>query len=139
MFLGEYLHTFDVKNRLSVPSKFRTGLGRVVIVTRGLDRCLYLFSRKAWEKAAASYAADVSGSTARRGLARLFLAGSFETSVDSAGRILIPEQLKAYAALRDKVVVAGMAERVELWDEAAWRTYTEAIERDANAFAETVG
>jgi MraZ protein len=52
---------------------------------------------------------------------------------------LIPEQLKAYAALRDKVVVAGVAERVELWDEAAWRTYTEAIERDANAFAETVG
>lgn len=136
MFLGEYLHIFDSKNRISIPSKFRTGLGRAVVVTRGLDHCLYVYSRKAWEKEARAYATDVSGNAASRGLARLFLAGSFETEVDDSGRILIPENLKSYASLRDKVVVAGVFERVELWEEGAWKTYTAGIERDAEALAE---
>ena len=75
MFLGEYLHTFDPKNRISIPSKFRKDLGRVVVVTRGLDNCLYLYSRKAWEKEARVYAAEVNGSAARRGLATQAEAG----------------------------------------------------------------
>ncbi len=137
MFLGEYLHIFDSKNRLSIPSRFRKGLGRVVVVTRGLDHCLYLFSKKAWEREAALYARDVNAGSARRGLARLFLAGSFEVEVDSSGRVLIPENLKAYASLRDKVVVAGVAERIELWEEGAWEAYTAQIERDAESLAET--
>lgn len=138
MFLGEYLHTFDTKNRVSVPSKFRKELGRVVVVTRGLDHCLYVYSRKAWEKEAKLYAAEASGSAARRGLARLFLAGSSEVDVDSAGRILIPDHLRAYAGVKDKAVVAGVADRVEIWEEGAWKRYTAAIERDADAFAEKV-
>lgn len=139
MFLGEYLHTFDSKNRISVPSRFRKDLGRAVVLTRGLDHCLYLFSKKAWEKEAKTHAQDVSGSAARRGLARLFLAGSCEVEVDRSGRVLVPESLKVYASLKDKVVVAGVADRVELWEEGAWRSYTAAIERDADSFAETVG
>lgn len=138
MFLGEYLHTFDTKNRVSVPSKFRKELGRLVVVTRGLDHCLYVYSRKAWEKEAKLYAAEASGSAARRGLARLFLAGSSEVDVDSAGRILIPDHLRAYAGVKDKAVVAGVADRVEIWEEGAWKRYTAAIERDADAFAEKV-
>ena len=139
MFLGEYLHTFDPKNRISLPSKFRKDLGRIVVVTRGLDHCLYVYSRKAWEKQAREYAAEVNGSAARRGLARLFLAGSFEAEVDSAGRILIPENLKSFASISEKAVVAGVADRVEIWEEGAWKRYTTAIERDADAFAEKVG
>lgn len=138
MFLGEYLHTFDAKNRLSVPSRFRKGLGRAVVVTRGLDHCLYLFSRKAWEKEAAQYAAEANGSAARRGLARLFLAGSFEAEVDASGRVLIPENLKAFAGLTETAVVAGVADRVEIWEEGAWKAYTAALERDAEAYAEKV-
>lgn len=137
MFLGEYLHTFDPKNRISVPSKFRKDLGRVVVVTRGLDNCLYLYSRKAWEKEARTYAAEVNGSAARRGLARLFLAGSSEAEVDKAGRVLIPEHLKSFASIKEKAVIAGVADRVEIWEEDAWKKYTADIERDANAFAET--
>lgn len=136
MFLGEYLHTFDAKNRISIPSKFRKGLGRVVVVTRGLDHCLYVFSRKAWEKEATMYAAEVNGTAARRGLARLFLAGSFEAEVDSAGRVLIPEQLKSFAAITESAVIAGVADRVEIWEEQAWKTYTAQIERDAETLAE---
>lgn len=138
MFLGEYLHTFDPKNRISVPSKFRKDLGRVVVVTRGLDNCLYLYSRKAWEKEARTYAAEVNGSAARRGLARLFLAGSSEVEVDKTGRVLIPEHLKSFASIKEKVVIAGVADRVEMWEEGAWKKYTADIERDANAFAETL-
>lgn len=138
MFLGEYLHTFDSKNRISVPSKFRKDLGRVVVVTRGLDHCLYVYSRKTWEKEARSYAAEVNGNAARRGLARLFLAGSFETPVDRTGRVLVPEHLKSFASIKERAVIAGVFERVEIWEESAWNTYTAEIERNADAFAEKV-
>ncbi len=136
MFLGEYLHTLDPKNRMSLPSKFRKELGRVVVVTRGLDHCLYVYSRKAWEKEARTYAAAVNGNAARRGLARLFLAGSSEIEVDQSGRVLIPEHLKSFASIKEKAVVAGVADRIEIWEEDAWRKYTANIERDADAFAE---
>ena len=81
MFLGEYLHTFDPKNRVSLPAKFRKGLGRAVVITRGLDHCLYLYARKAWEKEAVKYSDRVNGGESDRKLARLFLAGSFEVEV----------------------------------------------------------
>lgn len=136
MFLGEYLHTFDAKNRISIPSKFRKDLGRVVVVTRGLDHCLYVYSRRAWEVQAKMYAEDINGSTARRGLARLFLAGSFEVEVDASGRVLIPENLKAFASLTENVVVAGVADRIEIWEESAWHKYSASIERDAEVYAE---
>jgi MraZ protein len=139
MFLGEYLHTFDTKNRISIPAKFRKALGRTVVITRGLDHCLYVFARKAWEKEAIRYAARVNGTAAERGLARLFLAGSFEGEIDSTGRVLIPENLKSYAGIRVKAVVAGVADRVEVWEEKAWEKYTAALERDADALAERVG
>ncbi len=139
MFLGEYLHTFDTKNRISVPSKFRKDLGRVVVVTRGLDHCLYVYSRKAWEKEARTYAAEVNGSAARRGLARLFLAGSSEAEVDGSGRVLIPEHLKSFASITSSAIIAGVADRVEIWEENAWKKYTSDIERDADAFAEKLG
>jgi MraZ protein len=138
MFLGEYLHTFDSKNRISLPSKFRKDLGRVVVVARGLDHCLYVYSRKEWEKQARSYAVAINGNAARRGLARLFLAGSFEAEVDGTGRVLIPEHLKSFAMIKEKAVIAGVAERVEIWEEKAWKRYTADIEKNANAFAETV-
>ena len=139
MFLGEYLHTFDSKNRISLPSRFRKDLGRVVVITRGLDHCLYIYSRRAWEKEAQKYASDANGSAARRGLARLFLAGSSLADVDRTGRVLIPEHLKSFASIKEKAVIAGIADRVEMWEEGAWKTYTAEIERNADAFAEKVG
>ncbi len=139
MFLGEYQHTFDTKNRISIPSKFRKDLGRVVIITRGLDRCLNVYARKSWEKEALKYSAQTSGSAAERGLARLFLAGSAEAEVDGAGRILIPDHLKHFAKIKVRAIVAGAAERVEIWEEDSWKRYTKAIERDAEAYAEKLG
>ena len=139
MFLGEYFHIFDSKNRISIPSKFRKDLGRVVVVTRGLDHCLSVYSRQKWEKEAKTYAEEVNGNAARRGLARLFLAGSSEVEVDKSGRVLIPEHLKSFASIGEKAVIAGVADRVEIWEEKAWKKYTSEIEKSAEAFAEKVG
>jgi MraZ protein len=139
MFIGEYLHTLDTKNRISLPAKFRKGLGRYIVITRGLDHCLFVYPKKAWEKEAESRAVHAGGTAAARGLARLFLSGAMEAEVDSAGRVLVPDHLKSFAGLSSKAVIAGVASRVEIWDEAAWKAYTTAIERDADAFAEKVG
>jgi MraZ protein len=139
LFIGEYTHTLDPKNRLSLPAKFRKDLGRSVVLTRGLDRCLFVYPKKVWEKEAEIYAAHASGTVAGRGLARLFLAGAMEAEVDSAGRVLIPDHLRDFAHLRSKTVIAGVATRIEIWDEQAWKEYSLAIERDADTFAETLG
>lgn len=139
MFIGEYLHTLDPKNRISLPAKFRKDLGRAVIMTRGLDRCLFVYPKAAWQKEAESRAAHAGGTSAARGLARLFLAGAMEAEVDAVGRVLVPDHLRSFAGLKTKTVIAGVANRVEIWDAAAWKKYTAAIERDADAFAEKVG
>jgi MraZ protein len=80
----------------------------------------------------------VNGSAARRGLARLFLAGSSLAEVDRTGRVLIPEHLKSFASIKERAVIAGVADRVEMWEEGAWKAYTAEIERNANAFAEKI-
>ncbi len=139
MFIGEYRHTFDAKNRISLPSKFRKELGTSVIVTRGLDHCLFLYTRASWKKEAARIALHSTGSAAGRGLSRLILAGASEADIDSAGRILIPDYLKTFAGLTSKTVIAGVSDRVEVWDENAWVKYTKGIERDADQFAEKLG
>lgn len=139
MLIGEYRHTLDAKNRLSVPAKFRKELGSSVIVTRGLDHCLFVYPKAAWKKEAQKFSAHSAGAAAGRAFARLMLAGANEADVDSAGRVLIPDYLKAYASLSGKCVVAGVAERVEIWDEGAWEAYTKDIERDADSFAEALG
>ena len=139
MFIGEYTHTLDPKNRVSLPAKFRKELGRAVILTRGLDRCLFIYSKRAWEGIAAKFAALSLGQADTRGVSRFMLSGALEAEVDSAGRVLIPDYLKAFAGLRAKVVLAGVNERVELWDHDAWRGYTASIERDADKLAEKLG
>jgi MraZ protein len=138
MFIGEYRHTFDQKNRISLPAKFRKDLGASVVVTRGLDKCLWIFSKSAWKKQAESFSAHSAGGAAGRGLARLMLAGASEAEVDKSGRVLVPDYLKSFASLSEKAVIAGVSDRVEVWDEKAWERYTASIERDADAFAETL-
>lgn len=139
MFIGEYRHTLDAKNRVSLPAKFRKGLGSEVILTRGLDKCLFVYPKAAWKKEAQRFSQYSAGTASGRAFARLMLAGAIEADVDSAGRILVPDYLKAYGNLSGKCVFAGVSDRVELWEEGAWDTYTKTIERDADQFAETLG
>ncbi len=139
MFIGEYTHTLDPKNRISLPSKFRKDLGKSIIITRGLDNCLFVYSRKAWEHEAKERAKFAAGNSAGRALARHFLSGAMEADVDSAGRILVPDHLRSFAGLKNKAVVAGVAERIELWNETAWKKYIATTERNADQYAEALG
>jgi len=139
MLIGEYLHTLDGKKRISLPSKFRKEVGRKVVITRGLDACLFMFSQKAWEKIAEKVSGLPVGQADTRGMSRFLLAGAVETEVDSAGRILIPDFLKEFADLKSRVILAGVSDRVEIWNEKTWEEYKRRIEKGADQMAQTLG
>ncbi len=139
MLIGEYLHTLDQKKRLSLPSKFRKEVGRKVVITRGLDSCLFMFPQKAWETIAGKLQQLPIGGADTRGMSRFLLAGAVETEVDGAGRILIPDYLKDFAGLRSHVILAGVSDRVEIWNEKTWEEYKRRIERGADQMAQTLG
>ena len=139
MLIGEYLHTLDSKKRLSLPAKFRKEVGRKVVVTRGLDTCLFMFPQKSWGKIATKLMALPVGQADTRGLSRFILAGAIETEVDGAGRILLPDYLKDFADLKSRVVLAGVGEKVEIWNEKTWEEYKRRIEKGADQMAQTLG
>ncbi|MDP4020532.1 MAG: division/cell wall cluster transcriptional repressor MraZ [Candidatus Adlerbacteria bacterium] len=139
MLIGEYTHTLDSKKRLSLPAKFRKEVGRVVVVTRGLDQCLFLFPRRTWQEIAAKLEQLPFGEAVARGMSRFLLAGATEVEVDQAGRILIPDFLKDFAKLKENVVLAGVSDRVELWNEQTWGRYKRQIEKGADQMAQTLG
>ncbi len=138
MFIGEYRHTFDTKNRISLPSKFRKELGASVVVTRGLDKCLFIYPKNTWKKEAQGVARHALGGAAGRGFARHLLSGAVEAEVDSAGRVLVPDYLRSFAGLSEKAVFAGVSDRIEIWDEKEWQQYITANEKNADQFAETL-
>ena len=139
MLIGEYQHTLDPKKRLSLPAKFRKEVGRKVVITRGLDSCLFMYPLAAWQKIAAKLAALPVGQADTRGLSRFMLAGAIEAEVDAAGRILIPEYLKDFAGLRSRVVLAGVSDRIEIWNDKAWEDYKRRIEKGADQMAQALG
>ena len=139
MLLGEYTHTIDDKKRLMLPSKFRKELGKRVVISRGLDNCLFLFSEKEWEKFAGRLRELSFAHADTRGMSRFLFSGAAEVEVDGAGRILVPEHLKKFAGLKSKVVLAGVAGRVEIWDSKRWAGYTDTIESNGERMAEKLG
>jgi MraZ protein len=139
MLIGEYLHTLDSKKRLSLPAKFRKEVGRKVVITRGLDTCLFMFSEKAWKGIATKLQGLPVGGADTRGMSRFFLAGAVEVEVDRAGRILVPDFLKEFADLRSRVVLAGVSDRIEIWNEKTWDEYKHRIEKGADQMAQTLG
>jgi len=136
MFIGEYNYTIDEKKRLAVPLKFRQQLGKKAVITRGLDNCLFLYPAQEWEKLAKRLAGLPLSQADARGFVRIMLAGAMEVNFDNLGRILIPDYLKKYAFLEKKVVVAGLYNRIEIWDEKRWNLYKERTEKEAGDIAE---
>lgn len=137
MLIGEYTHTIDHKNRVSLPAKFRQLLGKKLVVTPGLDNCLFLFTSKEWEKVAGRLSENASMLSAdMRSFTRYMFAGAFESQVDSIGRILIPDFLRDRAGLKSKVALIGVQNRVEIWDEKSWHRYRGVVERQADGLAE---
>jgi len=139
MLIGEYLHTLDSKKRLSLPAKFRKELGRKVVLTRGLDSCLFMFPLPAWQKIARKLSELPVGQSDTRGMSRFLLAGAVEAEVDGAGRVLVPDFLKDFADLKSRVVLAGVSDRVEVWNEKVWEEYKHRIEKGADQMAQTLG
>ncbi len=139
MLLGEYTHTLDPKKRLSLPAKFRQEVGKKVVLTHGLDRCLFLYSVKQWEKIAEKLSELSTGQSDTRGFNRFMLAGAVEVEVDSLGRILVPDFLKEFADLGQKVVITGVHNRAEIWNEEKWIEYKKSIIDQADSLAEKLG
>ncbi len=139
MLLGEYTHTLDDKKRVTLPKKFKDALGKKLVITRGLDNCLFVYSEKEWN-AIAKRLRELSFAQAdTRGFNRFMFSGAVQVNADGAGRILVPDHLKKFATLKTKVVLAGVADRVEIWDEARWNTYQKRIESQGDAMAEKLG
>jgi MraZ protein len=136
MLIGEYRHTIDDKNRLSLPAKFRKEMGKTVVVTPGLDSCLFVFTAKSWERLSASLSDSSVLSADRRQLNRYLLGGATEVPVDGAGRMLLSEHLREWGKLQSKVVVIGVRDRVEIWDESLWQAYRDNAAKNAEAVAE---
>src|SRR4051794_26260257 len=137
MLLGEFEHTIDEKNRLTLPARFRKELAEGLVVTRGLDHCLYAFPRDGWEESIRGRLSQLDPLSAEtRQMRRFFYSGAAEAEPDKQGRVMIPSALLKHASLDKNVVVAGVDDHLEIWDAATWRAHLTEIEGSAENVAE---
>jgi len=138
MFIGEFKHTIDDKGRMAVPAKFRDAFKAGAIVTRGLDRCLFIFEKKEWDMLAEKIKALPISQANSRAFSRLMLGGAMEVNLDVQGRILLPDYLREYGGLKKQAVVAGLYNRLEIWDEESWKKYKDKTEASSEDIAENL-
>jgi MraZ protein len=139
MFIGEYTHNLDLKGRLAVPAKFRAQLKEGAVVTKGLDDCLFLYPKSEWEEIASKLSKLPFSQGKARALNRMMLAGAMEVEFDAQGRITLPEYLREYAGLDKKSVIAGLYDRLEIWNQEAWDKYKKGTEAGSSEIAEALG
>ena len=139
MFIGEYTHNLDSKGRMAVPAKFRSLLKEGAVVTRGLDNCLFLYPKAEWKVIAEKLAKLPISQSRARAFSRLMLAGAMEVEFDSQGRVTLPEYLRKYADLDKKSVIAGLYDRLEIWDSERWEKYKQGTEAGSAEIAEALG
>ena len=139
MFIGQYCHSIDEKGRLAVPAKFRSELAKGAVVTKGLDGCLFLYAIAEWEKMAEKLMTLPITQSNSRAFSRLMLAGAMQVDIDKQGRIMIPEYLRTFASIAGKTIVAGLYNRIEIWEENTWEEYKKKTEPESNAIAEQLG
>ena len=139
MFIGEYHFTIDNKGRIAIPSKLRKELINGGVLTRGLDNCLFIFSTKDWEQMAEKIKSLPLSQANSRAFSRFMLAGAMDVEMDNQGRILIPEYLRKYGSLNKRIVLAGVYNRLELWDEKNWEIYKQKTEKESGDIAEKLG
>ncbi len=139
MFIGEYRHTIDAKRRLAIPAKFRKKIGEAAVLTKSLDNSLVLYPMKEWEELAGKLAKLPVGQSGTRSFVRTMLAGATDVEIDALGRVLIPDYLKDFAGLKKNVVIAGLFNRLEIWDEDNWHEYKKNSEKHTSEIAEKLG
>ena len=136
MLLGEHEHTLDDKNRLTLPAKLREQLGARVVVSRGLDGCLYVYSDGDWARLAERVGSLDPFSREARTMQRWFFASGSDADLDKQGRMVIPAALLKIAGIGREVTVAGVYDHLEIWDRAAWREQQQTVEGSAEDVAE---
>ncbi len=135
MLLGEYNHNIDDKGRVSVPAKFREDLGISFIVTKGLDNCLFAYSKEEWTKFEEKLKSLPLTNPNARNFIRFFFSGATECEIDKQGRINIPQSLREYAELGREVAIIGVSTRVEIWNREKWNNYTSPENMDVDEIA----
>lgn len=135
MFMGEYHHSIDEKGRLTIPSKLRYELGEEFIVTRGLDGCLFIYTKDTWNKIINKYQ-NLPNIKDARNFMRFFLSGACEVNFDKQGRINILSPLIKYAELKKDCVIIGVGDRLEIWSLEKWDEFTKENEKDFSEIAD---
>lgn len=137
MLLGQFDHTIDEKNRLTLPAKYRKSFAGGVVLARGIDRCLAVYSREVWDGRMALRVGELEGlSRDDRRMQRHFFAFAAEVDLDGQGRVMVPAALMQHAGLGREVTVTGVYDRLEVWDRAAWRSEMQEVEGSAEDVAE---
>ena len=136
MLLGEHEHSLDDKNRLTLPAKLREQLGERVVVSRGLDGCLYVYSDTEWARLAERVGSLDPFSREARTMQRWFFASGSDAELDKQGRMVIPATLLKNAGIGREVTVAGVYDHLEIWDRASWREQQQTVEGSAEDVAE---
>jgi len=133
MFLGEFNHTIDDKGRLTIPAKFRDELESGIVITRGLDGCLWAYGRSEWEALAEKIAKLPTTNPAARNFSRFVFSSAFDSIPDRQGRILLPQNLRDYAGIQNETIIIGVKSKLEIWNPAKWSEVVTAVEQDTEA------
>ena len=129
MLIGEYNHNVDQKGRMAIPVKFRTVFAAGAVVTKGIDKCLFIFSKSVWDELAEKISKLPLVQADSRAFSRQMFAGAVHVELDSQGRVLLPDYLRHYGEISKQVVVAGVFNRLEVWDKANWSSYKSKTEK----------
>ena len=139
MLIGQYEHTIDIKKRLALPAKFRGELGDKVIITKGVENCLIVYTEKEFIVMSEKLSNLTISQPEARSFTRTMLAGAMEVTLDKLGRILVPDYLKKYAGLNKNVVICGLSNRLEIWDSENWATWTKEAEKGVSDIVSKLG
>ena len=138
MFIGEYEHSVDAKGRVIMPAKLREDIGEKFIVTKGLDGCLFAYSKTEWSNFEEKLKTLPLTNKNARDFVRFFLSGAIECEIDKQGRFLIPNNLREYASLEKEINIIGVGTRVEIWNRESWKKYSSSENISADDIAENM-
>ena len=138
MFIGEYEHTVDIKGRIIMPSKLRENIGEKFIITKGLDKCLFAYSKSEWANFEEKLKTLPLTNKNARDFVRFFLSGAVECEIDKQGRFLVPANLRTYANIDKEIVIIGVGTRLEIWNKESWNNYSSEENISADEIAENM-
>lgn len=138
MFIGEYEHSVDVKGRMIMPSKLREHIGEKFIITKGLDKCLFAYSKSEWTNFEEKLKTLPLTNKNARDFVRFFLSGAVECEIDKQGRFLVPANLRTYANIDKEIVIIGVGTRLEIWNKESWTNYSSEENISADEIAENM-